>query len=92
MGKRLSDDEKRVFSDQISLLKDENEQLTDRIEELLIVEAKNEALMELAATYIKAYEEIAFADAILAKDDADNCFFCGESDCQNECMDTKDGE
>ena len=31
---RLSDDEKRVFSDQISLLKNENERLTDRIEEL----------------------------------------------------------
>lgn len=34
MSKRLSDDEKRVFSDQISLLKNENERLTDRIEEL----------------------------------------------------------
>ena len=65
MGKRLSDDEKRVFTDQISLLKNENERLTDRIEELLIVEAKNEALMKLAGTYIKAYEEIAFADALI---------------------------
>ena len=35
------------------------------LEELLIVEAKNEALMKLAATYIKAYEEIAFADALI---------------------------
>ena len=34
MSRRLSDDEKRVFSDQISLLKNENERLTDRIEEL----------------------------------------------------------
>lgn len=32
MSKRLSDDEKRVFSDQISLLKNENERLTEHIE------------------------------------------------------------
>jgi len=34
VSRRLSDDEKRVFSDQISLLQNENERLTDRIEEL----------------------------------------------------------
>lgn len=34
MGERLSDDEKRVFSDQISLLKNENERLTEHIEHL----------------------------------------------------------
>jgi uncharacterized small protein (DUF1192 family) len=33
MSRRLSDDEKRVFSDQISLLKNENERLTKLLEE-----------------------------------------------------------
>ena len=42
MGKRLSDDEKRVFSDQITLLKNENERLTDLVEQL-------EAMLKQAA-------------------------------------------
>ncbi len=36
MSKRLSDDEKRVFTDQISLLKNENERLRDSVEELIV--------------------------------------------------------
>lgn len=46
---RLSDDEKRVFSDQISLLKNENERLTDRVGEL-------EAEVALKADYINRLE------------------------------------
>ena len=34
MSRRLKDDEKRFYNDQISMLKNENERLTDRIEEL----------------------------------------------------------
>lgn len=41
MSKRLSDDEKRVFTDQISLLKNENERLTKIVEDY---EADNAAL------------------------------------------------
>ena len=33
------------------------------------LEAKNEALMKLAGTYIKAYEEIAFADTLKEGDE-----------------------
>ncbi len=33
MSRRLSDDEKRFFTDQISLLKNENERLTDIVED-----------------------------------------------------------
>lgn len=49
MSKRLSDDEKRYFTDQITMLKGENERLTKGIEDL---GEENETLRERIALAI----------------------------------------
>ena len=61
MSKRLSDDEKRFFSDQISLLKNEDERKTERIEEL---EADLSKSRKLAEKYIYEYEKFAIENGL----------------------------
>lgn len=56
MSKRLSDDEKRVFSDQVTLLKNENERLTDYIEDL---QTENDSLVAKLETRIEALKDAA---------------------------------